>query len=68
MPKLMDPWEATSWEELMKVVTLDEVKTLYWRKERQRQRDQVHNQDKRAIVAYARENPELFQKALKHKK
>jgi len=60
MPKIKQAWEATSWDELQSLISLDEIVKMLAQKERQRIGDKGRNERRRAILAFAKEHPEIL--------
>lgn len=54
--KIKQPWQATSWEELQELVTLDEVRAALYAKEKQRQYHKTQYLKRQEILRKAKEH------------
>lgn len=58
----VDYMSMTTWEELEEAgITLEEIKILLYRKQQSGVKNREKNAKDRAILAFAREHPELFE-------
>jgi len=46
-------WDATSWDQLQKLVSLEDVKAALWQRERNRVSQKKHNLKRNALIAKA---------------